>query len=104
LLDPSDHCGREIYMKYLLRRRWMHEVFQQSITLQIFQRYEGAWFIDVGASYGMYSLLAAESALDSHIQRVVSIEGSPITFDWLQRTFEKKPTRWKNHTTESRDY
>ena len=31
-VDTKDHCGREIFIKYLLFRRWEHERFEQTIV------------------------------------------------------------------------
>lgn len=88
LLDPKDHCGREIYIKYLWRRRWAHEPYEQSVVTQILKCFDGCWFVDVGASYGMYPLLAAEPSLSPHVNRIIAIEGSPQTYAWLNRTVE----------------
>jgi len=44
---------------------------------------KGAYFIDGGASYGMYSLLAA--SLPS-VEKVFAIEASPKTFTFLENT------------------
>ena len=31
-LDPSDRCGRDIYLRYLKTRRWQHEEFEKKLV------------------------------------------------------------------------
>ena len=85
-LDPNDQSSTEIFSKYKLTGRWVHEEYEQDIISNIIALYRDAIFIDVGASYGMYSLMAAIPANAAHIGKIVGIEGSPGTFQWLEKT------------------
>lgn len=85
-LDPSDQSSTEIHSNYRRTGRWVHEEYEQEIISNIIALYNDAIFIDVGASYGMYSLLAGTPGNARHIGKIIGIEGSPGTFAWLEKT------------------
>jgi FkbM family methyltransferase len=87
-VDTQDHCGREIFIKYLLFRRWEHERFEQAIVEALIRQLGVCWVVDVGASYGMYSLLAARLLEKQLVSKIVAIEASPNTVGWLRKTIE----------------
>lgn len=93
-LNPKDESSTEIYQNYKQTGRWVHEEYEQAIVSQIIAIHENVIFIDVGASYGMYSLMAATQENAGYIENIIAIEGSPSTFEWLDRTISS------NHLTD----
>ena len=93
-LNPKDQSSAEIYAKYKTTGRWVHEEYEQGVISQIIALHKHAIFIDVGASYGMYSLMAATQENSGHIEKIIAIEGSPSTFEWLDKTIKS------NHLTD----
>lgn len=87
-VDSEDHCGREIFIMYLLLRRWAHEQYEQAIVRNLIQRLGVCWVVDVGASYGMYSLLGAKLKEKSLVSKIIAIEASPKTCIWLNKTIK----------------
>lgn len=85
-VDTEDRCGREIFIKYLLLRRWAHEQYEQRIVEDLIHRLGECWMVDVGASYGMYSLLGAKLKTQKSVSRIFAIEANPKTCSWLSRT------------------
>lgn len=83
-LMPKDRSSAHILVSYWLWGRWSHERFQQQLVQQIIQTRENeVVFVDGGASFGMYSLLAAEQEAT---RVVAAIEAGPHTFECLERT------------------
>jgi FkbM family methyltransferase len=83
-LMPKDRSSAHILVSYWIWGRWSHERFQQHLVTQIIQtRANEVIFVDGGASFGMYSLLAAEQGAT---RVVVAIEADPHTFKYLERT------------------
>ena len=85
-LNPKDQSSADIYSNFELTGRWVHEEYEQAIISKIVALHSHAIFIDVGASYGMYSLMAAPAENTRHIDKIIAIEGSPETFKWLEKT------------------
>lgn len=87
-LDPNDRCGRDIYLRYLKTQRWQHEEFEKNLVQKIISANSKLWFVDIGASYGMYTLLAAANVSSGHIEKVIAVEGSPRTYSWLNESIK----------------
>ena len=88
-VDARDRSGRLIYIRYLKTGHWHHEEFEKGVVKSVIKKANRAWFIDVGASYGMYSLLAAHNAEHEHLNKIIAIEGSPKTFGWLKQNIRQ---------------
>lgn len=73
-LPASDHSAAQIYFRYLVSRTWYHELYEQSLLHRILERNQAVYFVDGGASYGLYSLIAA-----SHpsVLAIRAVEASP---------------------------
>lgn len=83
-LMPKDRSSAHILVSYWIWGRWSHESFQQYLVKRIIQsRANEVVFVDGGASFGMYSLHAAEHTTT---RVVAAIEADPYTFECLERT------------------
>lgn len=87
-LDPKDFCGRKIYLGYLLRGHWHHEELEKTVFAKLLNRFTKTFLVDVGASYGMYSIMASSQLFRSQIKHIYAVEGSLNTFRWLVRTIQ----------------
>ena len=84
VMPATDHSASQIYFRYLLTHSWRHEIYEQGLVESLLcGQMSGAWFIDGGANYGMFTLLAA--SLPS-VAKCVAIESSPTTFNYLEET------------------
>jgi len=86
VLSASEFGGISIYFFYLLHGHWKHEVYEQEVVNHLLSRAGRCSVIDVGASYGMYSLLAASLP---NVEKVIAIEASPVTCTYLGATLAK---------------
>ena len=85
-LPPEDRCGANIYIKNLLKNNWVHESFEQSIISSLLENDpSNFYFIDVGASYGLFTFLAAPF---SNVKKIISVEASPKTFSYLNKSVQ----------------
>jgi FkbM family methyltransferase len=82
-LSGKERGGTDIYFFYLLHGRWKHEIYEQSLVKHILRQVNCAYVIDVGASYGMYSLLAASIP---NVEYIFSIEASTYICRFLEKT------------------
>ncbi len=83
----TDKSAAQIYFRYLLTRSWRHEMYEQILVEKLLcDPMKGAWFIDGGSSYGMFSLLAA--SLPS-VEKCIAIEASPKTFSYLKENISR---------------
>jgi len=80
----KDNSAARIYFRYLLSHSWSHENFEQNIVKALLLKHmESSQFIDGGANYGLYSLLAASVPT---VKKVYAIECSSETVHWLKKT------------------
>lgn len=84
-LNNRDNSSSLIYISYLIHGRWNHEVFEQEIIDCLISRSDNVYFIDVGASYGMFTFLASKH---KNVKRIISIEAYRPVFDCLQLNLE----------------
>ncbi len=83
-LAPDDPSTAGILAKYLIWRTWSHEHREQEILEKLIRaRGQRVFFIDGGASFGMYTFLAASQAA---VAQVIAVEASPQTFALLDRS------------------
>jgi len=83
-LPARDNCAAVIYFRYLLTHFWEHEIFEQKVVQHLLERHmSDVHFIDGGASYGLYSLLASSTPT---VNKTYAIECLLETCHWLKRT------------------
>lgn len=82
-LDRRDWGGARVRVSFALHGEWYHEIFEQRVIDSLLSSGIQWTVVDAGASYGMYSLLAASH---TSVAKVVAIEASPITYSYLDRT------------------
>lgn len=82
-LERHDWGGARIRVSFALHGQWYHEMFEQRMVDDLLDSASHWTVVDAGASYGMYSLLAASH---SSVAKVVAIEASPTTHEYLRRT------------------
>lgn len=82
-LNARDQGGARVYISWRIHGTWHHESYEQHIIDSLLNNEKGWQVIDVGASYGMYTLLACSH---STVSRIVAIEASMDTFDALRET------------------
>ena len=76
-----------ILVGYAYWGRWHHESGAQPIIESLIRaRNQPVFFIDGGASFGMYSFLAA--SIDK-VAKVIAVEAAQRTFECLQRSVEE---------------
>jgi FkbM family methyltransferase len=81
VLDPTDPA----YFRYR-RHRGDYESAAAAVTLGFLKRNPGSIFVDIGASYGFYTLSAAELAnRDGGIKRIYAFEPDPRPVRALRR-------------------
>lgn len=82
-LLKNDKSARDIFTTYLIHHQWKHEVYEQEIINKILYCYSGkkVMFIDVGASYGMFTYLASKF---ENITKIISIEAYKPVFNLLK--------------------
>ena len=75
---------------------WRSGTFELPVSLSLFHFLkEGSTYLDIGAHFGYFSLLA--SKLVGEPGRVLSVEAMPSTFAYLKRNIERNAT-YKNVT------
>ncbi len=83
-LLPDDPSTARILVSYLYWRSWHHESGAQATVEQLINARKGrVFFIDGGASFGMYTFLTASLPV---VEKVIAVEASPITFAQLRRS------------------
>ena len=88
-LSPGDRSSAHIFVSHRIWGRWNHESFQQALVNQLIRVWpDKVVFIDGGASFGMYSLLAAQH---ENTRAVMAIEADPDTFGLLEKTVAQSP-------------
>lgn len=82
-VSGAERGGIDIYMFWVLHGRWRHEIYEQEVVADVLKKARNPFVLDVGASYGMYSLLAAS---EPNVIGVIAIEASQRTYKFLERT------------------
>lgn len=83
-LLPNDPSTARILVSNFYWRGWHHEAGAQALVERIIEARAGrVFFVDGGASFGMYSFLAASL---SAVEKVIAVEASPLTFAQLRRS------------------
>lgn len=86
-LPTSDQAAIKIYTDYLASGEWGHEPYVRYLVSRIINEHiPTAVFIDGGASYGMYTLLACKQP---GVKKIVAIEASPSTYKYLEKTIKQ---------------
>ena len=84
-LNSKDKSSSLIYISYLIHGRWNHEIFEQEVVDSLISKSGNVYFIDVGASYGMFTFLASKH---KNVKSIISIEAYKPVSDRLQSNID----------------
>ena len=84
-LNSKDKSSSLIYLSFLIHGKWNHEIFEQEIIDSLISKSSNVYFIDVGASYGMFTFLASKH---KNVKKIISIEAYKRVYDCLQTNID----------------
>ena len=78
-----DRSAHLIFLSYLINGSWEHESFEQEVISNFIEKSQDKdiLFVDIGASYGMYSFLAAKH---ENVTKIVAIEAYEPVYTLLK--------------------
>lgn len=83
-LCAGDESSAHIFVSFRFWGRWAHERYAQEVVERLLGARAGrVYVLDGGASFGLYSLLAASL---STVEKVVAVEADPRVIACLRRT------------------
>ena len=87
-LSTKDSCGTNIYYEsQFSKKSWDHGSLQQSLISKLLNKCNVNYnFIDAGASYGLFSFYTAPF---KNVKRIISIEASPKTYNFLHKSITR---------------
>lgn len=92
-VNPRDRAGLEMWLSQRFKNNLGHEEFERQVFRELVAANPGCAIIDVGASYGLYTLLVCSEFDESHVPRIVAIEAEHETFRHL--TLSLKENRFE---------
>lgn len=88
-VNPRDQWGFQFVTDYCLRSRWLYyEPYERSLFTESVRANPGAVVVDIGASYGFFTLDTCWAINADHVRRMIAIEPDRDTCYCLERSLE----------------
>ncbi len=88
-VNPKDQWGFNFFLDYYRNGHWLnYEPYERPLFIECVQANPQGIIVDIGASYGFYTLDACGALDGGHTKRIIALEPDRDTFACLRRSLE----------------